>query len=127
MKFSIKYFFSKFDQIRRKPVALVTFTEEIFNKKLHFLCSGGYLGEKISIIEVWQDAKYNPCTYYHTSHWVEHVIWTSHIRLINALFLEGKLPFQKFQFSVLLTTNHFHLPAFVVTLYINLFKSNSFS
>ena len=37
MKFSIKYFFSKFDQIRRKPVALVTFTEEIFNKKLHFL------------------------------------------------------------------------------------------
>ena len=74
MKFSIKDFFSKFDQIRRKPVDLVTFTEEIFNIKLHFLCSGGYLGEKISIIEVWQDAKYNPCAYYHTSHWVEHVI-----------------------------------------------------
>ena len=91
MKFSIKYFFSKFDQIRRKPVDLVTFTEEIFNKKLHFLCSGGYLGEKICIIEVWQDAKYNPCAYYHTSHWVEHVIWTSHIRLINALFLEGNI------------------------------------
>ena len=36
MKFSIEDFFSKFDQIRRKPVDLVTFTEEIFNKKLHF-------------------------------------------------------------------------------------------
>ena len=36
IKFSIKGFFSKCDQIRRK---LVTFTEEIFNGKLHFLCS----------------------------------------------------------------------------------------
>ena len=35
MKFSIKDFFSKCDQIRR----LVTFTEEILNGKLHFLCS----------------------------------------------------------------------------------------
>ena len=34
MKFSIKDFFSKYDQIRR-----VTFTEEILNGKLHFLCS----------------------------------------------------------------------------------------
>ena len=34
MKFSIKDFFSKCDQIRR-----VTFTEEILNGKLHFLCS----------------------------------------------------------------------------------------
>ena len=33
MKFSIMGFFSKCDQIRRK---LVTFTEEIFNGKLHF-------------------------------------------------------------------------------------------
>ena len=32
MKFSIKGFFSKCDQIQ------VTFTEEIFNGKLHFLC-----------------------------------------------------------------------------------------
>ena len=32
MKFSIKDFFSKCDQIR-------TFTEEILNGKLHFLCS----------------------------------------------------------------------------------------
>ena len=31
MKFSIKYFFSKCDQIRS--------TEEILNGKLHFLCS----------------------------------------------------------------------------------------
>ena len=36
MKFSIKDFFSKFDQI---PSFLVTFTEEILNGKLHFLCS----------------------------------------------------------------------------------------
>ena len=36
MKFYIKGFFSKCDQIRRK---LVTFAEEIFNGKLHFLCS----------------------------------------------------------------------------------------
>ena len=33
MKFSIKGFFSKCDH-------LVTFTEEIFNGKLHFFCSG---------------------------------------------------------------------------------------
>ena len=38
MKFSIKDFFSKCDQIRRK-LDLVTFTEEIVNGKLHFLCS----------------------------------------------------------------------------------------
>ena len=36
MKFSIKAFSSKCDQIRRKEV---TFTEEILNGKLHFLCS----------------------------------------------------------------------------------------
>ena len=35
MKFSIKDFFSKCDQIRRK--LLVTFTEEILNGNLHFL------------------------------------------------------------------------------------------
>ena len=38
MKFSIKDFFSKWDQIRRK-LDLVTFTEEILNGKLHFLCN----------------------------------------------------------------------------------------
>ena len=38
MKFSIQDFFSKCDQIRR-PADLVTFTEEILNGKLHFLCS----------------------------------------------------------------------------------------
>ena len=39
VKFSIKNFFSKCDQIRRK-LDLVTLTEEILNRKLHFLCSG---------------------------------------------------------------------------------------
>ena len=39
MKFSINDFFSKCDQIRRKLQDLVTFTEEILNGKLHFLCS----------------------------------------------------------------------------------------
>ena len=38
MKFSIKDFFSKCHQIRSFP-RLVTFTEEILNRKLHFLCS----------------------------------------------------------------------------------------
>ena len=37
MKFSINDFFSKCDQIRMKR--MITFTEEIFNGKLHFLCS----------------------------------------------------------------------------------------
>ena len=36
MKFSIKDFFSKCDQI---PSFLVMFTEEVLNEKLHFLCS----------------------------------------------------------------------------------------
>ena len=39
MKFSMKGFFSKCDQSRRFPADLVTFTEEILNVKLHFLCS----------------------------------------------------------------------------------------
>ena len=37
MKFSIKDFFSKYDQILSLPQ--VTFTEEILNGKLHCLCS----------------------------------------------------------------------------------------
>ena len=37
IKFSIKNFFSKFDRIRN--VADFTFTEEIYNEKIHFLCS----------------------------------------------------------------------------------------
>ena len=37
MKLSIKDFFSKCDQIRTK--LLVTFSEEILNRKLHFWCS----------------------------------------------------------------------------------------
>ena len=40
MKCSIKDFFSKCDQIRRKLLLKkITFTEEILNGKLHFLCS----------------------------------------------------------------------------------------
>ena len=38
MKFSIKDFFSKCKQIR-SFLDLLTFTEEILNGKLHFLCS----------------------------------------------------------------------------------------
>ena len=52
-KFSIKGFFSKCNQIR----SLVTFTEEILNRKLHFSCSkiNGFFvksAEKFSIIFV---------------------------------------------------------------------------
>ena len=43
MKFSIKDFFSKCDQIRRKLRIFVTFTEEIFNEKLHFLFCGTWI------------------------------------------------------------------------------------
>ena len=39
MKFSIKDFFKKCDQIRIFPAAMVTFTEEILNGKLHFFCA----------------------------------------------------------------------------------------
>ena len=39
MKFSIKNFFSKCDQIRSFLKSFI-FTEEILNEKLHFLCSG---------------------------------------------------------------------------------------
>ena len=42
MKFSIVDFFSKCDQIRRFPVDLVTFTEEILNRKLYFSCTDTY-------------------------------------------------------------------------------------
>ena len=38
-KFPIKDFFSKCDQIRSFTVDLVSFTEEILNVQLHFLCS----------------------------------------------------------------------------------------
>ena len=38
MKFSIKEFFSKQDQIRRKLLRNEEITEEILNGKLHFLC-----------------------------------------------------------------------------------------
>ena len=39
MKFSMKNFFSKCDQIRSETADLVTFTEEILNGKLHSLFS----------------------------------------------------------------------------------------
>ena len=38
LKFAIKDFFSKCDQIRR-TLDMVVFTEEIINGKLHFMCS----------------------------------------------------------------------------------------
>ena len=37
MKFSIKDLFTKYDQIHRKFADLVTFTEEILNRKFNFL------------------------------------------------------------------------------------------
>ena len=37
---------------RQLPADLVTFTEEIFNGKLHFLCS------ESSIKDIWQGPKY---------------------------------------------------------------------
>ena len=46
MQFCIKDFFSKCDQIRRKLQVLVTFTEEILNAKLHFLCNDKLTGLK---------------------------------------------------------------------------------
>ena len=42
MKFSIKDFFSKCDQIHSKCDQMVTFTEEIPNGKLLFLCSESF-------------------------------------------------------------------------------------
>ena len=39
MNFSIRDFFRKCDQIRRELRYLITFTEEISNGKLYFLCS----------------------------------------------------------------------------------------
>ena len=39
MKFSIKYFFSKFYRNPQFPADLVTFSEEILNGKLYFSCS----------------------------------------------------------------------------------------
>ena len=39
MNFSVKDFFSKCDPIRNFPADLVTFTEEILNGKIYFLCS----------------------------------------------------------------------------------------
>ena len=51
MKFSIKDFFSKYDQICRK-LDLVTFTEEIFNGKPHFLRSGDNKSWQISRVKM---------------------------------------------------------------------------
>ena len=48
MKFSIKDFFSKCDHLLIWSADLVTFTEEILNGKLHFLC-GEILPSKIVV------------------------------------------------------------------------------
>ena len=37
-KFSVKGFYSKYDQIRSINADLITFTEEILDAKLHFMC-----------------------------------------------------------------------------------------
>ena len=50
MKFSIKDSFSKCDQNPQFPAELVTFTEEILNGKLHFLCSPNFQQIKVTII-----------------------------------------------------------------------------
>ena len=64
MKYFIKDFFSKCNQIRWKlqeTVDLVTFTEEILNGKLHFLCSDSKVffyyiktTPTFHISEIWQ-------------------------------------------------------------------------
>ena len=46
MKFPIKNFFSKYDQIRRKLWNLITFSEKILNYKLPFLCSASTAGSE---------------------------------------------------------------------------------
>ena len=38
MKFSIKDFYGKYDQNRSFTADLITFTEEILDAKLHFMC-----------------------------------------------------------------------------------------
>ena len=44
MKFSIKNFFSKYDQIR-SFLRIWSHTEEILNEKLHLFCSGSWDNE----------------------------------------------------------------------------------
>ena len=51
MKFCMKDFFSKCDQIRRKLRILVTLTEEILNGKLHFLCRHSILKYKTASVD----------------------------------------------------------------------------
>ena len=74
MKFSIKGFFSKCDKIRgfchilsQFPADLVTFTEEIFNGKLHFLCSVTTIHLKkpliLCTVRLWICAKPNILLY----------------------------------------------------------------
>ena len=53
MKFSIKDFFTKCDQIRsflRFPAGLVTFTEEILNGKIDILCSDSHVKLWIALV-----------------------------------------------------------------------------
>ena len=73
MKFLIKDFFSKCDQIRRELRICFTFTEEILNRKLHFLCSanagndwneGEHSDQQLTIfakssrLDVWMGSQY---------------------------------------------------------------------
>ena len=59
MKFSIKDFCNKCNQIR-SPVDLVTFTEEILNGKLHF-CA---VNTTVDIYLLVENVSYNTVTYY---------------------------------------------------------------
>ena len=59
MKFSIKDFFSKCGQIRRKHLLnlehFITFTEEILNGKLNFLCSNSW---SLYSVRIWEEVCY---------------------------------------------------------------------
>ena len=50
MKFSVKDFFSKCDQIRSSLRIWPHFTEEIVNGKLHFLCSASFVKYSLVIL-----------------------------------------------------------------------------
>ena len=65
-KFSVEGIFSKCDQIRRKleTADLVTFTEEILNEKVHFLCSERSLPQMLILTKtMWLTFKMTCCTF----------------------------------------------------------------
>ena len=92
MKFSIKDFLSKCDQIRilqwmwpnpQDTADLVTFTEEIINRKLHFLCSlHKTLMYQPRSLTPWLRLKRRKLN-------VLGVFWTSYVRSSYVLYAEG--------------------------------------